>query len=143
LLILSYLSQKLQGSCARQVAEHYGLSRPFVANILKELCQKGFVTSHRGVKGGYVLKRSAEAMHLAELLDALDDSFHLAECCQETPQESCSLLSVCPVQTTIAQVHHRIVEVLRQVSLAELFQPLLPPQRQASGLEVLDPLGIR
>ena len=62
LLILSFLHQRPEGENARAIAEKFGLSRPFVANILKELCQKGFVTSHRGVRGGYVLKRSAEAV---------------------------------------------------------------------------------
>ncbi len=136
LLILSYLNRKPRGCCAREVAEHYGLSRPFVANILKELCQKGFVTSYRGVKGGYVLRRSADAIHLAELLSALDDAFQLAECCQETSEENCSLRQVCPVKTAIGEVHRRIFEVLRQVSLAELFRPV-PPRDRASGLDRL------
>ena len=43
LLILSYLSEKAVGGTARAIAEQFGLSRAFVANILKELCQKGFV----------------------------------------------------------------------------------------------------
>ncbi len=128
LLILAYLNQKVQGSCAREVADHYGLSRSFVANILKELCQKGFVTSHRGAKGGYVLKRSAETVNLAELLGALDDSFHLAQCCEELPQEHCALLQICPVQAAIADVHRRITDVLRTVSLAELVRPRSLPR---------------
>ena len=52
LLILWYLHGHPTGGCARTIAEHFGLSRAFVANILKELCQKGFVGSHRGVNGG-------------------------------------------------------------------------------------------
>ena len=49
LLILYYLSQRTAGGCAREIAGRFGLSRGFVANILKELCRKGFVASHRGV----------------------------------------------------------------------------------------------
>ena len=60
---------------AREIAARFELSRAFVANILKLLCGKGFVTSHRGVKGGYVLERPADEVTLAELMDALDDSF--------------------------------------------------------------------
>ena len=36
LLILCYLHHKADGGCAREIAGHFGLSRPFVANILKE-----------------------------------------------------------------------------------------------------------
>ena len=79
LLILSYLHTQAGGT-ARAIAEQFGLSRPFVANILKELCQKGFVASHRGVKGGYVLARPAETITLAELLETIDEGFRLTVC---------------------------------------------------------------
>jgi Rrf2 family protein len=124
LLILAFLDQRPEGGCAREVAERLGLSRAFVANILKELCQKGFVSSHRGVRGGYALARPPEEMNLAELMEALDDSFHLAECCKaEAGQELCGLLALCPVKAAIADVHQRIYELLRRVTLAELFRP--------------------
>ena len=71
LLILSFLERKREGGCAREVADRFGLNKGFVANILKLLCRKGFVASHRGVKGGYVLRRAAEAVNLAELMEAL------------------------------------------------------------------------
>src|SRR6266542_4918841 len=80
LLILAYLDRKTEGGCARAIADRYGLSKGFVANILKELCHKGFVASHRGVKGGYVLRRPAEDISLAELMETLDEGFTLAEC---------------------------------------------------------------
>ncbi|MBY0457685.1 MAG: Rrf2 family transcriptional regulator, partial [Gemmataceae bacterium] len=75
LLVLSYLYQHKAGGTAKAAADQFGLSRPFVANILKELCGKGFVTSHRGVKGGYTLARDAAAVTLAELLESMEDGF--------------------------------------------------------------------
>ena len=59
LLILSHLHRRPEGATARAIADKFELSRAFVANILKELCNKGFVVSHRGVKGGYSLGRDA------------------------------------------------------------------------------------
>src|SRR5439155_25822331 len=95
LLILAYLDRKTEGGCAREIADRYGLSKGFVANILKELCHKGFVASHRGVKGGYALRRSAENVNLAELMEALEESFHLAEC-NKAVTDPCALASLCP-----------------------------------------------
>jgi Rrf2 family cysteine metabolism transcriptional repressor len=120
LLILSYLHHRSDGGCARAVAQQYGLSRAFVANILKELCHKGFVVSQRGIKGGYVLRRAAEDITLAELMDALDDSFRLAECCSPVPGEDCWLFGSCPIQGPVAEVHRRIREMLGNVRLVEL-----------------------
>ena len=64
----------------REIAERLALGRPFVANILKRLCGTGFVAGHRGVKGGYVLRRPAQQVCLAELMESLGEPFHLAEC---------------------------------------------------------------
>jgi Rrf2 family protein len=121
LLILSYLYRRTEGGSAREIAARFELSRAFVANILKLLCGKRFVTSHRGVKGGYVLQRPAEEVTLAQLMEALDDSFHLAECNKATVGELCSLTHICPVRGAIGEVHRRIREVLGKVTLAEIF----------------------
>ena len=122
LLILSYLDQKREGGCAREIADRYGLSKGFVANILKLLCNKGFVTSHRGVKGGYVLRRPAEDVNLAELMEALDDGFNLAECTRAPASEQCTIAGMCPVRGSIADVHRRIRDLLRGVTLADVFR---------------------
>lgn len=142
LLILSYLHAHREGGCARTVAEHFGLSRPFVANILKELCQKGFVASHRGVKGGYVLVRPADEITLAELLEAIDDQFRLAYCNghSDDAEGDCTMLHTCPIKRPIGELHRRIVAVLHGVSLAEIFQP---PLQSATFQPVLSLMGLR
>lgn len=128
LLILSYLSERAVGGTARAIAEQFGLSRAFVANILKELCQKGFVASHRGVKGGYSLARPAETISLAELLEAIEEGFRLTMCSPDSHglESDCSHTALCTVKGAMADVHRRLIEVLRGVSLAELFDPNMP-----------------
>lgn len=132
LLILSYLHRHPGGGNARAIAERYGLSRPFVANILKELCHKGYVASHRGVKGGYALLRSPRDVTLAELLEAIEEGFKLTVCNGHAAHppaaaDNCSLEHVCPVKGPIAEIHRRLTDVLRGVTLAELFDPAGPP----------------
>jgi Rrf2 family cysteine metabolism transcriptional repressor len=129
LLILSYLHHNPDGGCARVLAERFGLSRPFVANILKRLCRQGFVASHRGIHGGYVLLPVTMRVSLADLMDALDDSFHLAECNAESPRDCCPLYDGCPVKGPIAEVDRRIREVLQSVKVADLFG--VAPERLA------------
>jgi len=147
ILILSYLHQRAEGGSAREIADRFELSRGFVANILKVLCHKGFVASHRGVKGGYVLHLSADEVKLADLMDAFDESFSLTACTKAGPEEVCSLLNTCPVRGGIAGVHQRIREILRTVTLAELFRPVALEAGTQFGLEVTtprrpEPLGV-
>jgi Rrf2 family protein len=147
ILILSSLHQRAGGGSAREIADRFELSRSFVANILKLLCHKGFVASHRGVKGGYALQRPAEDVKLAELMDALDEGFYLAPCTKTGPEEICTIAHNCPVRGGIASVHSRIRDILRTVTLAELFPPVAPADGTQFGLEVTpprrpEPLGV-
>lgn len=141
LLILSYLNQHKTGGTARAVADQFGLSRPFVANILKQLCQKKLVVSHRGVKGGYALARDASSVTLADLLEAVEEDFRLTVCNTSDHAEdtSCEHSGTCTVKGPLAEVHARLVGVLRGVSLAELFDPKAQPSVALMSLTVLNP----
>jgi Rrf2 family protein len=126
LLILSHLSERPAGGSAREIAERFGLSKGFLANILKELCGKGFVVSHRGVKGGYAMQRPAGQISLAELLDAMEDGLKLTTCMgeAETDEHDCAVHSLCPIRGTLSEIHRAIFEVLRRVTLADVFRPM-------------------
>jgi len=138
LLILSYLDQKREGGCAREIADRYGLSKGFVANILKQLCHAEFVTSHRGVKGGYVMSRPAEDVSLAELMEVLDEGFHLAECTKPIGEsDACTIAAICPVKGAIADVHRRIRDLLRGVTLAEVIRPRNTVNPSVFGLNLV------
>jgi Rrf2 family transcriptional regulator, cysteine metabolism repressor len=136
LLILCYLHHKTEGGCAREIAGRFGISQPFVANILKDLCQQGYVRSHRGVKGGYVLRELTATRTLADLIDALDDTVQLAECNTEQPEDCCSLAAHCPIRVPIAEVHKRIREVLEDVKLLDLFTQSTPIGDQSLQLNL-------
>jgi Rrf2 family cysteine metabolism transcriptional repressor len=137
LLILLHLHHKREGASAREIADRHHLSRAFVANILKDLCQKGYVASHRGVKGGYVLARPVEDVTLVELIESLDDPFRFAECNQLVPDDGCSIFQTCPLKGPVAEVHQRIREVLRTLTLADVFRPARRDGAALPGGELL------
>lgn len=135
LLILSFLHDR--PGTARAVADRFGISRSFVANILKELCHHGFVASHRGVNGGYDLARPAHTITLAELLETIEDGVRLT-ICNPGPHahdhDGCSIANVCTLKGPIAEVHHKLLEVLRGVTLGELFDARVEPTQPAELL---------
>jgi Rrf2 family transcriptional regulator, cysteine metabolism repressor len=141
LLILSYLYQNKDGGTARAITEQFQLSHPFVANILKELCNKGFVNSRRGVKGGYTLARDASTVTLAELLESVEDGFRLTVCNTDENSDpadpGCEHAHTCTMKGPLGEVHRRLMAVLRAVTLAELFDPAVKPG--LFGLTVLRP----
>lgn len=133
LLILAYLHRHPAAS-AREVAGHYDLSRGFIANILKELCAAGFLTSQRGANGGYGLARRLNDVSLGELLTALDDEVNMAACSrpESSDDHACSVSAVCPVKAPVRRLHERVQQMLHGVTLAELLDDdpgpaILPP----------------
>lgn len=126
LLILAHLHQNPGGVSAREISDRYSLSKAFLANILKELCQKGYLVSHRGVKGGYELRRSADQINLAEILEALEDGLTLTTCNTNhgsEPDTECSVINMCPIRGPINEIYRRVSSMLREVRLSDLFQP--------------------
>lgn len=136
LLILAHLHGRSEGANARVIAERYQLSKPFVANILKELTNKGYLEGHRGVKGGYVMRRPAREITLADLLAAIDEHFQLTVCNHhDSPvHEGCTLEATCPVKGPLAAIHARLMGVLHDVTLADLFDRNEPVGRAAATL---------
>jgi Rrf2 family protein len=141
LLILSYLHHRPEGGCARRIAERFKLKPAFAANVLKLLCRKGLVRSQRGIKGGYVLARSADQIVLCDLLDLLGEPFCLADCNRPAGEGDCDLEPVCPVQGAIAELDRRLRAVLRSVTLADLLRPageVGPCMRQRLELSLIE-----
>ena len=128
LLILSHLHHTPGGGNARTVSAAFGLSKPFTANILKELCREGVVSSQRGVKGGYTLLPGAARMSLAELLRRIGEGFELTVCSTDRAEaDACAMATACPIKTPLAEVHQRVADVFRSVTLAELFESSVRP----------------
>jgi Rrf2 family protein len=132
ILALVHLMRSKDGFSAREVAEQYNLSRPFLANILKELCHHGFIESHRGIHGGYKLVREPSQVTMDEVITALDGPFQLMSCARSEGTEggqACGLVDVCPVKGPLRVVHERMAAVLKSTTLEDLGQgdtPLVP-----------------
>src|SRR3954467_7665923 len=139
LLILSHLNDRPAGGSAREIADRFGLSKGFLANILKELCQKGFLISHRGVKGGYTLARAADRISLAELLEALEDGWKLTTCSGQLDHEvhDCSIHAMCPIRGPLNEIDRAIVGALKNVSLADVMRQKQPTTTFQPVLSIL------
>jgi DNA-binding IscR family transcriptional regulator len=67
---------------------------------------------------------------LAELLETVEDGFRLTLCNHTTHEDACSHSAACTVKGPMAEVHQRLLRVLRGVTLAELFDPKARPSAQ-------------
>ena len=66
---------------AAEIARREGLSCPYVEKLLWTLKKTGFIKSHRGVKGGYVLARPPEQISLGDVERALGGLWTTEDIC--------------------------------------------------------------
>ena len=70
-----------------EIAENEKIPREYLAKILKELTQKGFLSSYKGVNGGYKMAKNREGISFLDILEATQGPFVLSSCNQEFRHE--------------------------------------------------------
>ncbi len=120
IILLTHLARSPEGSSARELATTYQLSRPFTANILKQLCQEGLLESQRGVHGGYRLAKPAIQITLDMVVTSLEGPFRLVSCAEDGEEDNCEYESICPVRHSLRMVHKRVRATLAEFTLEDL-----------------------
>lgn len=108
---------------ARELAAECHLPMPTVGKLLRALLRNGLLTSHRGIKGGYVLARRPELIPLTEIISALEGPFALTQCSSDG-SDLCDLESSCPVRDNQRIISQVIRGALDRVTLSDLTRPL-------------------
>ncbi|WP_049622052.1 SUF system Fe-S cluster assembly regulator [Frateuria defendens] len=108
-----------------QIADETHLELPTVSKLLKSLGHAGLVDSFRGVNGGYRLARPAEAISLAEIVEAMEGPLGMTEC--SVAEGQCEREGLCNVRGSWRRINSVLDGALRTMSLADM----LPAPRPA------------
>jgi FeS assembly SUF system regulator len=112
---------------APELAGEAGLPLPTVSKILKLLAREELLVSHRGVKGGYSLARSPQAISVAEIISALEGPIAMTECIEHSPSAGeCAQEPVCPNRSNWQVINAAVQQALYGITLADMAQPLAP-----------------
>jgi len=129
---------------AREVAERFGLPKPLLMNVFKELAQARILDSTRGVAGGYALAAHPAQLTVLEVVTALEGPPRLATCADGLPivgQAGCPIESGCPIREPIRRIHVRLLRLLGAMTLQELLDDETPdPTAEAPA--AAHPLGV-
>ena len=122
---------------APHIAQETGVPLPTVAKLLNALAHGELITSHRGAAGGYTLNRPAEAISVAEIIQALEGPIALTACV-DGATGGCEVESFCPMRGNWDKVNKAIHGALSLVTLADMMPDLtgfMPtaPGAQGSG----------
>jgi len=99
----------------------------FLEQILLTLRNEGFLTSKRGIGGGYSLRKRPSEMVVLEIVELLDGSVAPLHCALNRANEACS----CPdfVHCPLCPLMRKARELLRELFGSKTIQDLLEDSR--------------
>ena len=121
-ILLRIASAGETGMSIPQLSVAEGLSEPYAGKLTRLLRLSGFIRSTRGQKGGYVLAKTPDQIHVNSVLHALDGRLFDEEfCSMHTGVEKFCTHSVdCSVKSLWTKVQHSINTLLKDVTLYDL-----------------------
>ena len=104
---------------ATNLAGEIGVPLPTVQKLMGHLVRAGLLTSARGTGGGFLLARSADAISLAEIIEAIEGPIAMTKCV-EGHVEECQLHGSCLSKPHLQAANRAVRGALAGVSLATL-----------------------
>ncbi len=103
----------------RDLARHTGIPGRYLTKILTTLHNAGIVGAARGSNGGYWLSRSAQSIHMQEVV-ALFDSAAMRRSCLLWPGRTCSDDYPCSAHSSWKAVRDAYLRFLESVTVADI-----------------------
>lgn len=120
-VLLAYLAARQSIVCsAAEAAAATGISLPTTSKLLKALSRSGIITSTRGSNGGYRLYKNPSKISATDIIDAIEGSISITECC--TSGSQCEYEGACNVSDAWQRVNIAIRSALDDVSLSDLLR---------------------
>jgi len=145
LIAMKHLATRQDGggaSSAREISEAYAIPLELLAKILQRLVRARLLVSVQGIKGGYRLARTATAISVADVIQAVDGPVTVTACSPD--DHACEQYGTCSIRDPLWKIKSRIVEALSTVSVAELAAdptPPAPPAPKVSRMVFVSPGG--
>ncbi len=111
-----------QRTCSiNEIAESEKIPREYLAKILKELTQKGFLISYKGVNGGYRIAKSRDQITFLDILEAMQGPFAVASCnMPEHDQSGCKGKDRCPAYPFWDDLQRKLAKILIDMNLGKI-----------------------
>jgi len=99
------------------ISQRQGISLSYLEQLFSRLRRKGLVDSTRGPGGGYRLSRAAEAIAVAEVISAVDETVDTTRC---KGLKNCDDTRACLTHQLWTDLSEQIRDFLDDISLAQV-----------------------
>ncbi len=102
------------------ISETQHIPEKFLAKIFQSLSKAGIIRSHRGVRGGFTLARSADEISVKDVLETIQGPYHLMKCLHDESACAEEMADRCALREVVMLAERKLVEVFEQYSIADL-----------------------
>jgi Rrf2 family cysteine metabolism transcriptional repressor len=107
---------------ANEIAEQQHSPIKFLEAILNQLKGGGFISSRRGMEGGYNLLRPADKLKVGEIIRFIDGPIAPVDCVSVSRPKECEYPGHCPFFDFWGRVRQAISDVVDQTTFADLIE---------------------
>ncbi|MBN1596450.1 Rrf2 family transcriptional regulator [candidate division FCPU426 bacterium] len=114
------------------IADRQDIPERYLIQIFSSLRKAGLVRSFRGAKGGFQLAKPAQAITLADIVEAAEGPMEILDCLRAQNTE-CARLDFCYARNIWLEVNEKIKAVFQGATLAEMVQKQRVHRLQGRG----------
>lgn len=103
---------------AGEIAKEQEVPLEYLQKILQKLTRGGFVLSHRGAYGGYIVAREPEDINLLDVIETMQGKLVMNKCFLD--KDGCPRAPKCVLKDNWLQLEQRIAGFLCQITLQDL-----------------------
>lgn len=120
----------------QEIAEAHGIAKNHLTKVVHQLGMLGYIDTVRGRNGGLRLGREPCDINIGEVVRQTETDFHMAACFDET-SAGCMYSAACALKTTLGRATHAFLEVLDQVTLADMLVRETRTKKAVYGTEAV------
>ena len=104
-----------------EVAQTFGISRHHLVKVVHDLGRSGYLTTQRGIGGGFTLARAPEAIRLGDIVRLGEETEKVIDC-RDGAGQPCRLYPACRLKGVLDEAAAAFFAVLDRYTLDELIQ---------------------
>ena len=99
-----------------KIADATNSSKHHIAKVLQRLVKEGYLSSTRGPKGGFVLKKSPKDVNMLEIYEAIEGKIEIEDCPMGYPE--CPF-DKCLMENIIKDMTNQFINFFNNKTLAD------------------------
>lgn len=121
LLSLISIAQSTEPKNVDVLSRELDISKSFLAKIMQNLAKHELVISHRGVNGGFVLKKSWEDITILEIVEAAEERMPMVfECAPSLNSCPNNKAMSCTIWPLLNNLQFKVNDFLKQLTLKDI-----------------------